>query len=68
MTTQQVYVVAVIGGLSVAGGLLTAIGVALALHAAVARITDLREARRERRDLATCRAIECLGTTTYPTE
>ncbi|SMF85948.1 hypothetical protein [Streptomyces sp. Amel2xC10] len=62
----QTYLIAVIGGLSVAAGLLVSIGLSLVIHAGVSRIADLRErsaARRERRrTLATCRAIDRLGT------
>jgi len=73
VTTRQVYTVAAIGGLSMALGLIVFVGLALAVHAAVTRLCEVREARRERRraaraDLSTCQAIAALGTTTHPTE
>ncbi|MFF3848002.1 hypothetical protein [Streptomyces sp. NPDC002328] len=72
MTQNQVLAVAAIGGLAAVLSLIAIVGLALTVHAAAARIVDLREARRERRraarqtaaDLATCQAITALGTTT----
>ncbi|MFF0597855.1 hypothetical protein [Streptomyces antibioticus] len=72
MTPVQTCTIAVIGGQSAAAGLLAFVFLCFAVHAALGRIADLRErrtARRERRrTLATCRAIERLGTTNHPTE
>lgn len=76
MTIRQVYLVAAIGGLSMAIGLLAFIGLGLAVHAAITRLTEVRDARRDRRDavraaeadLSTCQAIEALGTPDHTTE
>ena len=76
MTTRQAYLVGAIGGLSMAIGLLAFIGLGLAVHAAFTRLTEVRDARRERRhaarsaeaDLFTCQAIDGLGTTDHTTE
>lgn len=69
MTPTQVFLVAVIGGLSVPAALLAIVGGFLAVHAGVSRLIDRCEARRESHrarqadaDLSTCRAIHALDT------
>ncbi|WP_405930339.1 hypothetical protein [Streptomyces sp. NBC_00827] len=63
MTPHQVFTVAVIGGATALLTPLVLAGLAAALYLAVARVVDIREARRERRrDLTTCNAIDALGT------
>lgn len=76
MSTRQVYLVGAIGGLSMAIGLVVFIGLSLAVHAAITRLTEVRDALRDRRaaaraaqaDLSTCRAIDALGTPDHTTE
>jgi hypothetical protein len=76
VTTREVYIVAAIGGLSMALSLIVFVGLALAVHAAVTRLTEAHDARRERRhaaraaaaDLSTCQANNALGTTNQPAE
>lgn len=64
MTTDQVFIVAVIGGLTVVVGLIIAAALFTGFYLAFFRLADWRKARRARRyDLRTCRAIEALGTT-----
>ncbi|MFJ8348934.1 hypothetical protein ACIQ9J_21750 [Streptomyces sp. NPDC094153] len=70
MTRTDAYVVAVIGGLTVVIALLAAAVLAAGVYLGYARLYEWREARRERRRaLATCRAIDALGTRTpdHPT-
>lgn len=67
MTSDQVFSVAVIGGLSGVIGLVAVAGLLYGLYLALGHLVDLREARRaRRRDLAACRAIDALGTTNHP--
>ncbi|MFJ2719419.1 hypothetical protein [Streptomyces sp. NPDC087437] len=67
MTRTDVYVVAVVGGLTVVIALLAAAILAAGVYLGYARLHEWREARRRRRrDLKTCRAIEALGTTRNP--
>ncbi|MGW4889626.1 hypothetical protein [Streptomyces murinus] len=69
LTTDQVMTVAALGGFTALLGLVLVIGLALAIHAAAARATVALDLHRERRrDLADCRAIDALGTTTHPKE
>ncbi|MFB7596927.1 hypothetical protein [Streptomyces sp. NPDC056160] len=63
MTPHQVLAVAALGGFAAIVSLLVFAFLAVAVYAAVARLFEIREARREQhRDLKTCRAIHALGT------
>ncbi|MFB7594645.1 hypothetical protein [Streptomyces sp. NPDC056160] len=69
LTTHQVMIVAALGGFTTLLGLVLVTGLGLAVHAVTARATIALDAYRERcRDLADCRAIAALGTTTHPKE
>ncbi|MET9081403.1 hypothetical protein ABZX77_05780 [Streptomyces sp. NPDC004237] len=72
MTTQQMFILGAIGGLTVLLGLVVFVGVAVGLYFAFTHWSDVRAERRERRlelqanqDLQQCRAIDALGTTTH---
>ncbi|WDO09918.1 hypothetical protein ME763_32015 [Streptomyces murinus] len=69
LTTDQIMIVAALGGFTVLLGLVLVIGLGLVVHAVAARATTAFDAYRERRsDLADCWAIDALGTTTHPKE
>ena len=78
MTPEQVYTVAAIGGLTAALGLALVAALAVGIYTLVARLLELHDARRERReaerqppqqhDIEICQAIEALGTTNHPKE
>ena len=78
MTPQQTLAVAAIGGLAALLGLALLVGLALGLYTLIARLIELYNARRGRReaelqppqqhDLEICQAIEALGTTNHPKE
>ncbi|MFD5468867.1 hypothetical protein [Streptomyces sp. NPDC127105] len=73
MSPEQVFLVGAIGGIAGTVGLALFVGLALALHAAAARLHEALEDRKARRlaaheDLATCQAIGALPTTNHPKE
>ena len=72
MTSQQMFILGAIGGLSVLVGLVVFVGLAVGLYYAFAHWSDVRAERRERRrelqanqDLQACEAIDALGTTIH---
>lgn len=72
MSPWQTAVIGGIGGMAAVIGLIAFVGLALALYLGIARLLDTVDAWRTRRaerrrthtDLATCQAIDALGTTT----
>lgn len=67
--TQEIFIIAAVGGLAAALGLILFAALSVAVYATVARAVTAHEAYCERRrHLATCRAIDALGTTNEPQE
>ncbi|HET6636791.1 MAG TPA: hypothetical protein VFH77_17370 [Streptomyces sp.] len=61
---DQIFIIAVLGGLSAVAGLLLAVALAVGLYTAISRAMEARQAYAERRrDLRACQAIDALGTT-----
>lgn len=69
MSVYEVLTVSAIGGAAGALALAAFVALAVGLHTAIDRLTDIRTARQERRnDLNTCKATDALTATDHPNQ